>query len=131
VLGGFDRRTRKRRPIGNGESRMPHVAHRTTGRPIGQCGVRARLVLGAVLVALMPPVARAQQPSNLFCAGLWYERNAIFREAGYCFRTDRAIEAFGNDGCRYLNIEDVPLTRRQRAEVDRIRRWEREKGCTG
>lgn len=104
---------------------MPKVSH---------AGQRARssqaLGLLLVLAGGMPAFAQSA-PSNLFCAGLWYERNAIFRDAGYCFRTDRAIEAFGNDGCRYLAIEDVPLSRRQRAEVDRIRRWEREKGCTG
>jgi len=29
------------------------------------------------------------------CDRLWYERNSIYADAGYCFKTPRALAAFG------------------------------------
>ncbi|WP_244424050.1 YARHG domain-containing protein [Methylobacterium sp. GXF4] len=43
------------------------------------------------------------------CEELWSERNAIFKAAGYCFRTPQAIQAFGNAGCQFDDEADVPL----------------------
>jgi YARHG domain len=63
------------------------------------------------------------------CSQLWYERNSIFKEAGYCFRTPRAIRAFGNAGCSYDDESDVPLSVRRRQAVNEIRREERALGC--
>jgi hypothetical protein len=63
------------------------------------------------------------------CSQLWYERNNIFKEAGYCFRTPRAIRAFGNAGCSYDDESDVPLSVRRRQAVNEIRREERALGC--
>ena len=57
------------------------------------------------------------------------QRNAIYKQAGYCFRTPRAIAAFGNAGCSYDAIEDVPLSARQRAAVADLRVYERVNGC--
>ncbi|TXM63603.1 YARHG domain-containing protein [Methylobacterium sp. WL120] len=85
------------------------------------------LALASVLVAL-PPLctpARAEFP----CDELWGERNAVYGEAGYCFRTPRGIKAFGNAGCRYDDIADVPLSARDRAKVAEIQRQERAAGC--
>ncbi|HEX8168072.1 MAG TPA: YARHG domain-containing protein [Beijerinckiaceae bacterium] len=63
------------------------------------------------------------------CGQLWYERNSIYKAAGYCFRTPRAIGVFGNAGCRYDSEYDVPLSARQRRRVEDIRAMERELGC--
>lgn len=63
------------------------------------------------------------------CDELWYERNRIYKEAGYCFRTPRGIRAFGNAGCSYDDERDVPLSARQRETVAQIRRTERAIGC--
>jgi hypothetical protein len=63
------------------------------------------------------------------CDQLWYARNAIFKEAGYCFRTSRAIQRFGNAGCQYDSEYDVPLSERQRREVNEIKSAERRFGC--
>src|SRR5215831_1675923 len=30
------------------------------------------------------------------CSELWHQRNSIYRAAGYCFSTQRAIATFGN-----------------------------------
>ena len=63
------------------------------------------------------------------CGDLWYERNAIYKDAGYCFNTQRGIRAFGNAGCQYDNVNDVPLSANNRARVAEIVRMERGYGC--
>lgn len=76
---------------------------------------------------LVPGFASAQVPS--LCDELWAERNAKYKDAGYCFKTSRAIAAFGNAGCRYDNLADVPLSVRQRADISAIEIEERNRGC--
>lgn len=63
------------------------------------------------------------------CEDLWYQRNEIYKAQGYCFRTERAIRAFGNAGCAYDNVEDVPLSTSQRRQIADIQRVERTHGC--
>ena len=84
-----------------------------------------RFALVYLAAALLPGPAFAAFP----CDELWGERNAVYKEAGYCFRTPRGIKAFGNAGCRYDEIADVPLSARDRAKVADIQRQERENGC--
>ena len=85
-----------------------------------------RLLAGsAVILAISSGAASAS------CASLWYERNQIYKDAGYCFKTTRAIRAFGNSGCSYDDINDVPLSARQRAIVADIVAQERRMGCGG
>ncbi|WP_232631125.1 YARHG domain-containing protein [Methylobacterium sp. Leaf118] len=83
-----------------------------------------RLALLLALFSVTTPAAAAFP-----CDELWGERNAIYKDAGYCFRTERAIRAFGNAGCKYDDLADVPLSARQRATVADIQRQERENGC--
>lgn len=83
-----------------------------------------RLAL-ACLVVLSARPASAEFP----CDALWGERNAVYADAGYCFRTARAVKAFGNADCRYEDIGDVPLSARARAKVAEIVREERRNGC--
>ena len=71
-------------------------------------------------------VASAEAQS---CYDLWYQRNAIFKGAGYCFRTAQAIAEFGNAGCRYDDERDVPLSARDRQRVQSLRAQERRYGC--
>jgi len=80
-----------------------------------------------VLVALLATVAPAAAQGT--CDELWYSRNAIFKEAGYCFKTTRAIRTFGNAGCQFDEQEDVPLSHRQRQEINEIQRAERAMRC--
>lgn len=84
-----------------------------------------RFLVAAVLASLTAWPALAAFP----CDELWGERNAIYKDAGYCFRTERAIRAFGNSGCKYDELADVPLSARQRAYIADIQRQERENGC--
>lgn len=81
-------------------------------------------ILAGLALALAPlPVQAAS------CGQLWYARNQIYKEAGYCFKTARAIQAFGNGGCQYDNMGAVPLGPGQRAAIADIVRQERYQGC--
>jgi len=63
------------------------------------------------------------------CDQLWIARNAIYKTHGYCFKTQRAINYFGNGGC-YINDEGaVPLTAAERAEIAQYQAQERAMGC--
>jgi hypothetical protein len=63
------------------------------------------------------------------CDQLWFGRNSVFKEAGYCFKTPRAITAFGNAGCRFDDISAVILTPENRNFVQAIQNAERIKAC--
>lgn len=80
-------------------------------------------LMGACWLAA-PSAAAAQT-----CENLWVARNEIYKAQGYCFRTARAISAFGNAGCQYDDIEDVPLSANDRRAVADIVRQERRLGC--
>ncbi len=66
---------------------------------------------------------------QLSCGALWTVRNTIFYENGYCFQTDRGRAVFDNTGCSYYNSGQVPMSRIERTNVDRVRQVERQKGC--
>lgn len=65
----------------------------------------------------------------LNCGNLWFLRNAIYDDNGYCFKTEQGISAFGNDACIFNKIGDVPLNKYERYNVGLIQRVERRKGC--
>lgn len=91
-----------------------------------------RLPIAAALATLMlTPISGGAQAQygGASCGELWYARNEIYKAGGYCFRTQRGIRAFGNAGCQYDDVNDVPLSANQRREVAEIQRWERIKGC--
>lgn len=71
----------------------------------------------------------AASAQGRICDRLWVERNQIYKDYGYCFKTERAVRYFGNRGCRYERQADVPISRRDRALVDRIQADERYYGC--
>ncbi|GGC57320.1 YARHG domain-containing protein [Chelatococcus reniformis] len=84
-------------------------------------------VCAAALAAVV--VAATTTASADVCDDLWYQRNAIFKAAGYCFKTSRGIRAFGNAGCAYDDEADVPLSARQSTRVRQIKADERALGC--
>jgi hypothetical protein len=79
--------------------------------------------LAATTLAASVSLASAQA-----CESLWYQRNSIYKGAGYCFKTPRGREAFGNARCAY-GEGTVPLSDRQRARIAAIKRQERRLGC--
>jgi hypothetical protein len=80
-----------------------------------------------VLAALIGSTVTAQAGDG--CSDLWYIRNAIYRNAGYCFKTARAIATFGNAGCQYDNEAAVPLSDLQRRDINNIKAAERRLYC--
>lgn len=76
----------------------------------------------AVLLAPRPVLAQS-------CEDFWFARNEIYKAQGYCFRTQRGVAAFGNAGCVYDDVEDVPLSASQRRVIAGIVREERARRC--
>jgi hypothetical protein len=91
--------------------------------------LRHAALAAIALASLAGPASAGDGPEFWSCRELWQNRNQVYKDMGYCFRTDRAIRAFGNSGCRYDDINDVPLSANQRREVAEISRYERIRGC--
>ena len=64
-----------------------------------------KLILAGLLVGASVLPAYAQS-----CGDLWYERNAIYKDAGYCFKTARGIRAFGDAGVAHVQVYPIPPT---------------------
>ena len=87
-----------------------------------------RYLIGALAVAASG-VGLISTASAQSCQELWVERNSYYKQAGYCFKTSRAISYFGNGGCIYDIEASVPLPRDIRARIAEITRIERRSGC--
>lgn len=88
-----------------------------------------RCAVAAIVLAAAGITAAATSASAQSCQELWVERNSYYKDAGYCFKTARAISYFGNAGCQYDNEASVPLSRAVRARVAELVRLERLQGC--
>ena len=98
--------------------------------PRGLQSVRSiAIALVACLLSLIAgsTQATAQGYGSLSCGQLWYERNKIFADHGYCFKTDQAIATFG-PAC-FPPYGRLPPHAQSR--VNEIVAWERRKGCSG
>ncbi|MBO9397164.1 YARHG domain-containing protein [Shimia sp. R9_2] len=71
-----------------------------------------------------PPEAPHTQ--RLSCDDLWFHRNRIFHENGYCFASERGIDTFGNEGCFTKSPE---LSGRDAELMQIIKAGEKELGC--
>jgi YARHG domain-containing protein len=81
--------------------------------------------IAATSLAITVSTAYAQS-----CYDLWVQRNSVYKVAGYCFKTPRAIRYFGNAGCTYDNEADVPLSPNQRRQIASITEMEGRLGCS-
>ncbi|MBO6637007.1 MAG: YARHG domain-containing protein [Roseitalea sp.] len=81
-----------------------------------------RFLVAAAVVGAMAAPAAAQAS----CFDLWYERNLIYAENGYCFRTDLARRTFAGYECWTRNPS---LSGYEQGRVDAIRAEERRRGC--
>ena len=88
--------------------------------------VCCRIVVAVIAMSAGATTAFAQART---CGDLWYRRNAEYKAAGYCFHTPQAIQAFGNAGCQFDDMNAVPLSRVQHQIVADIIEQEREMGC--
>lgn len=66
---------------------------------------------------------------KLNCGELWFVRNAILDDHGYCFKKEKGISAFGNDGCAFHDIADLELNRFEEFNLKAISKMEETKGC--
>jgi YARHG domain len=80
--------------------------------------------VAALTGTLAAPAASAQD-----CQSLWVERNSYYKEAGYCFKTARAIAYFGNGGCYIYDESQIRFPPGIWARIRQIRRMERDMGC--
>jgi hypothetical protein len=83
----------------------------------------------ATLVLSTGMAVSAAHAQSRICHRLWVERNQIYKDYGYCFKSEQAIRYFGNRGCRYDYEEDIPMSPRDRALVERIQARERDHDC--
>jgi hypothetical protein len=67
---------------------------------------------------------------QLSCQSLWEVRNLIYQQNGYCFSTQRAKRAFGNEGCTITKQSQVRLNAFERENVAEIAAVEKAKGCS-
>lgn len=95
---------------------MTRLNKLATGIAVAMLGVMGVTMLGA---------SEARAYSRMSCGQLWYERNAIFAQYGYCFKTQQAINTFGRR-C-YPPYGNLPPHAQDR--VNEIIAWERRKGC--
>jgi len=87
-----------------------------------------RLMLTAVAPLVVATTWRCPPPAQ-HCGALWVERNTYYKQAGYCFRTQHAIQHFGNGGCYIHNEARVRFLPHIRRRIDDIVRLERVLGC--
>ena len=66
---------------------------------------------------------------KLSCQALYEVRNIAYKDNGYCFQTENAIAAFGNQGCSITSQSKVRLNSFERYNVGLIRKVARRKGC--
>ncbi|MEM6887579.1 MAG: caspase family protein [Pseudomonadota bacterium] len=76
--------------------------------------------------ATVVPQTPTSPTSGDVCSRLWYERNLIFHNNGYCFQTARAKAVFDTTQC---TGRSPSLTSFEKSEVARIQAAERANGC--
>lgn len=104
-----------------------------------------RAFVAAALLAAIPAAAQAgcfdgfgctdqttfdrSALSRLSCQDLWYVRNSIYDDRGYCFKTQQAMSVFDNTGCFINDTANVPLNQHERNNIARIVQIEKQRGC--
>ena len=94
---------------------------------VGRAVRRTTIAVAAVVFFLEAgSFAMAKSYASMSCYQLWYARNAIYAENGYCFKTAKARAVFG-PGCFPPYGK---LSSSEQRRVDDIIYWERRKGCS-
>lgn len=88
--------------------------------------LRNVLMLSGLVVA---SVAVSAPASASVCFDLWVQRNSIYKAYGYCFKTSKAINYFGNAGCLYDNAAAIPMSGPDKRRVLAIKAKEKQLGC--
>ena len=87
---------------------------------------RVAAASAALLLMFDVAAATAKPLRYMSCSELWYARNAIYAQNGYCFQTSRAISVFG-PACfpPYGRLSSY-----EQRQVNDIIAWERRRGCS-
>lgn len=64
------------------------------------------------------------------CDQLWVQRNQYYKDAGFCFETQKAIAYFGNGGCTIHGQNNVHLSTTAQRAVEQIVEQEKKQGCS-
>jgi hypothetical protein len=90
----------------------------------------ATAVIASTFAALYTAARAGDVQGDAYgCEELWVLRNEIYKNAGYCFASAKAISHFGNGGCNYRSLSALPLSDNDRIAVRSIRKSERRQGC--
>ena len=90
--------------------------------------MRNRLLPAAVAMAFLALSGGASLAANyadMDCDDLWQARNQIYADAGFCFKTERAIDEFGK-GCFPPYGK---LSHYEAKQVQKIQYWESQNDC--
>lgn len=88
------------------------------------------LAAAATLSATTLPASAGDVQGDAYdCQELWVMRNQIYKDAGYCFTSPRAITYFGNGGCLYHSQSEVPLSDQQRQTIKMIKKSSARQSC--
>ena len=71
----------------------------------------------------------ANELRSLSCQNLWYVRNSIYDDHGYCFRTAAAKLEFDNSDCYENDAGKLRFNRNEQTNINRIVQVEKEKSC--
>ena len=80
-------------------------------------------------LGVVASTAHAVPVDALSCKQLWVKRNQIYKANGYCFKTSKAINYFGNAGCYVDDMSDVSLSKKEMQRVMTYKHWETVNGC--
>jgi uncharacterized caspase-like protein len=107
---------------------LEQFAAQYAGCAIYVAAARDRIARLSVPVPAPQPVPQPvpSAAGDSLCDQLWYQRNLIFHNNGFCFQTARARGVFDTSQCTTRNPS---LTAQELAEVDRLRAAERANGC--
>ena len=94
-------------------------------------GAASKFILSVFALAVIggafpAQTAQAQEnPAAMTCDQLWYARNSLYAQTGYCFKTARARSVFG-PGCfpPYGKLDGW-----QQQRISEFSYWERRRGC--
>jgi hypothetical protein len=90
----------------------------------------AALVAAGGAVSPLPASAMPGDAADvLSCQDIWVMRNQIYKDNGYCFKTEKARTYFGNGGCWVDDESDVQMSSKERKLVLKYRHWETIKSC--
>lgn len=129
---------------------LPRRQEAAHGSVAGRAGRKntMRLIAAAFLLAVLPAPAFAacieglgtigcthletfdrNELRGLSCPNLWYVRNSIYNDNGYCFKTKAAQAEFDNSDCFVQDTAKLRFNKHEQANINSIVRVEKEKGC--